>query len=197
MLPRLMRRIMPSDTGPKIAAPRRRNAAETKAKIVEAAQQVFSVKGYAQAQLREIAAQAGTAVSLIPQHFGSKAELFEMALVEAMRTNSAMDAPRSELGCAMIDYVLGEGNNRLPAMVILSIGDPVSQDITTRILREKILTQLAQRLGGDDARERAVEITMLATGFLIYTQQLPVGDIGDRTKYKFSALLQSIVDGTG
>ena len=188
---------MPSDTRPKIDGTRRRNAVETKARIVEAAQQIFSAKGYAQAQLREIAAHAGIAVSLIPQYFGSKAELFELALIAAMRANKAMDAPRRELGRAMIDYVLGEGDIHLPAMVILSIGDPVSQEITTRILREQILTQLAERLGPPNARERAVQITMLATGFLIYTQQLPVGDIGERTRSKFSVLLQSIVDGNG
>lgn len=185
---------MSSDPQPRLTEPRRRNAVETKARIICAAQQLFAAKGFAQAQLREIAALAGIAVSLIPQHFGSKAELFEVALIEAMRTNRALDAPVTALGRAMIDYVMGENDNQLPAMVILSIGDPVSQDITSRVLREQIIPQLAQRLGGPDARERAVEITMLATGFLVYTRQLPVGDVAERTKRKFASILQAIVD---
>jgi AcrR family transcriptional regulator len=169
---------------------------ETKARILDAAQQLFAAKGYAQAQLREIAALAGVAVSLIPQHFGSKSGLFELALIEAMKANRVLDAPTSDLGRALIDYVLDDGDIRLPAMVILSIGDPVSQEITTRVLRDQIVMQLAARLGPPDARDRAVEITMLATGFLIYTRQLPIGHVAERTRRKFATILQAIIDET-
>ncbi len=179
---------------PRNARSRPRNAVETKARILDAAQQLFSAKGYAQGQLREIAELADVAVSLIPQHFGSKADLFELALIEAMKANRVLDAPTPELGRALIDYVLDDGDIRLPAMVILSIGDPVSRNITERVLRDQIVVQLAARLGPPDARDRAIEITMLATGFLIYARQLPVGDIAGRTRQKIAAILQAIID---
>jgi len=185
---------MAAPNAPRENRARKRNSAETKARILAAAQQLFSSKGYAQAQLREIAAHADVAVSLIPEHFGSKAALFELALLEAMETNHVLDAPTSELGRAMIDHMLDDGDIRLPAMVILSIGDPVSQDITTRILRDRIVSQLAVRLGPPDGHARAMEITMIATGFMVYTRQLPVGAVAPATRERMAGILQAIVD---
>lgn len=175
-------------------APRRRNAAETKARIVEAAQRLFAAHGYAQAGMREIAADAGVAVSLLVRHFGSKAELFEAAMIEAMKANPVLDGPKRDWGRAMIDYTLNDGDVRLPAMVVLSTGDPEAREITARVMREQLLTELAERLGPPDARARALEITMLSTGFLIYGRQLPVGEVSMRTRRKFAELLQAIID---
>jgi AcrR family transcriptional regulator len=175
-------------------APRRRNAAETKARIVASAQKLFAAHGYAQAGMREIAGDAGVAVSLLVRHFGSKAELFEMAMIEAMKASPVLDGPQSEWGRAMIDYTLGEGDVRLPAMVVLSTGDPEAREITARVMRERIISELAERLGPPDARARAMEMTMLSTGFLIYARQLPVGEVAERTRRKLAELLQAIVD---
>jgi AcrR family transcriptional regulator len=175
----------------------RRNAAETKARIIEAAQQLFAAHGYAQAGLREIATHAGVAVSLLPQHFGSKAELFEAALIEALKSNPVLNGPREQWGRAMIEYALNDGDIRLPAMVVLSTGDADAREITGRVMREHILTELAERLGPPDARARALEITMLTTGFLIYGRQLPVGEVSARTREGFARQVQSIVDEDG
>lgn len=173
---------------------KRRNAPETKARIIASAQELFAAHGYAQAGIREIANHAGVAVSLVPQHFGSKAELFETAMLEAMAASTALDGPRERLGQRLIDVALNEADVRLPAMVILSTGDPDAREITARVTREQIITNLAALLGQPDARERALEITMLCTGFLIYARQLPVGEVSERTKTRFAGLLQAIID---
>lgn len=173
---------------------KRRNAPETKARIIESAQQLFAAHGYAQAGIREIATHAGVAVSLVPQHFGSKAELFEAALLEAMAASRALDVPDDQLGRHLVDLVLNGGDMRLPAMVVLSTGDPDAREITARVTRDRIIADLAERLGPPDGRDRAMEITMLCTGFLIYARQLPVGEISERTQSKFAGWLQAIVD---
>ena len=172
----------------------RRNALETKAKIVATAQRLFASAGFAQTRLRDIADGAGVAVSLLPQHFGSKADLFEEALCEAMKASHAMDAPTRELGRVMIDYLAGSGDITIPAMIIRSIGDPVAHEITTRLLRGWIIPSLAQRLGPPHAQERAIEIAMLATGFLIYVRQISAGEVSERTKTNFAQMLQTIMD---
>jgi AcrR family transcriptional regulator len=134
------------------------------------------------------------AVSLVPQHFGSKAELFETALTEAMANSTALDGPRERLGRRLVDLALNDADVRLPAMVILSTGDPDAREITARVTREHIVTSLAARLGPPDARDRALEITMLSTGFLIYARQLPIGEVSERTKTRVAELLQAIID---
>jgi AcrR family transcriptional regulator len=175
---------------------RRRDRNRTKMRIIEAAKDLFAAQGYAQAGLREIAAQAGVAVSLLPQHFGSKADLFEAALLDAMVDSTILEVPRKRWGAAMIDYMSGDGEVRLPAMVILSTGDAEAREISARVIRERIIPELAGRLGPPDALSRAMRITMLSTGFLIYGRQLPIGPVDKHTKDHFAQLIQTIVDGS-
>jgi AcrR family transcriptional regulator len=175
---------------------RRRDTNRTKMRILEAAKDLFAAQGYAQAGLREIAAQAGVAVSLLPQHFGSKADLFEAALLDAMAESTILEVPQKKWGAAMIDYMSGAGEVRLPAMVILSTGDAEARKITARVIRERIIPQLAGRLGRADALSRAMRITMLSTGFLIYGRQLPIGPVDKQTRAYFAQLIQALVDGS-
>src|SRR5580698_4288191 len=114
---------MPRRPAPNEIPIRRRDRDRTKMRIIEAAKDLFAAQGYSQAGLREIAAQAGVAVSLLPQHFGSKADLFEAALNDAMGDFTILELPKENWGTAMIDYMGGDGEIRLPAMVILSTGD--------------------------------------------------------------------------
>jgi AcrR family transcriptional regulator len=54
---------------------RRLPAAERRARIAEAATQVFAERGYADSSMAEIAARAGVVASVIYDHYGSKREL--------------------------------------------------------------------------------------------------------------------------
>jgi AcrR family transcriptional regulator len=173
---------------------RRRNLAKTKEKIVGAAEQLFATQGYTHTGLREIAERAGVAVSLLPQHFGSKAELFEAALSEAMRNNDVLEVADADIARSLIEHGLNDDDISLPAMIILSIGDPDASEIAGRVLRDEIVTKLAKRLGPPDARARAMEMIMLSTGFLIYGRQLPAGPVSARTKRNIVRALQAIVD---
>jgi AcrR family transcriptional regulator len=66
-----------------IAAParRRRSGEEVRALILAAARAAFAEHGFAGATTREIANRAGTTEVLIFRHFGSKAALFEAAIL--------------------------------------------------------------------------------------------------------------------
>jgi hypothetical protein len=106
-----------------------------------------------------------------------------------------LEIAKKNWGVAMIDYMSGAGEIRLPAMVILSTGDPVAREITARVTRERIIPGLAERLGPPDALARALRITMLTTGFLIDGRQLPIGAVDKHSKDYFAQLIQAIVDG--
>lgn len=60
----------------------RRKGAEIRALIVDAARDLFAVQGYHKTTTREIAAAANVSERLIYFHYGSKANLFELAVVE-------------------------------------------------------------------------------------------------------------------
>lgn len=66
----------------------RRRAPETAARILDAAESLFSVRGYHGVSLRDIAADAGVQVALTHYHFGSKEDLFR-AVIERRADENA------------------------------------------------------------------------------------------------------------
>jgi len=63
-----------------------RSGIETKKKIVDAAGEIFSSKGYAAANMREIAQAAGTSVGGLYLYFKNKEELYK-SLISEKRSN--------------------------------------------------------------------------------------------------------------
>lgn len=59
----------------------RRPSAEVRQLILDAAERVFTVKGYTGANTDEIAAEAGVARSVLYRHFETKADLFHAAVL--------------------------------------------------------------------------------------------------------------------
>lgn len=180
-------------------APKRRNAPQTKARILAAAQQAFSELGYSQAGIRDIAAIAGISSPLLLRYFGSKAGLFEAALTEATRLERIFEQGRDGFGEHLTHLLLDvDLDIKAPAMVALSTGDADAREIATRVTDEHVVAPLAQWLGPPEARARAVEIVMLCTGFVMYTRQLPLTPAAkgiDKKLAKWLArTLQTIVD---
>src|SRR6185312_9822540 len=73
---------------------RPRNAEETRAALLAAARLRFARDGYEATNLRDIAADAGVNVALIPRYFGSKEGLFQAAVAfDRSRLVQAMQGP--------------------------------------------------------------------------------------------------------
>jgi AcrR family transcriptional regulator len=64
-----------------VRSPRRRPTEEVRARILEAARQLFVAEGYRATTTKEIALKAGVVEKLIFSNFGSKAKLFEATLL--------------------------------------------------------------------------------------------------------------------
>jgi AcrR family transcriptional regulator len=60
---------------------RRRSSEEVHELLLSAALQVFAARGYAHSSTREIAEAAGVSEALLFRNFGTKAKLFELAIV--------------------------------------------------------------------------------------------------------------------
>lgn len=74
----------PTRTSGTDAKRRRLSAGERRAQIIETARGVFLAKGMAGARTRDIAQVAGVNEALLYQHFASKEELFEEAVVKPL-----------------------------------------------------------------------------------------------------------------
>ncbi|TAL01332.1 MAG: TetR/AcrR family transcriptional regulator [Rhodospirillaceae bacterium] len=178
---------------------KRRNAPKTKAKILAAAQQAFADLGYSQAGIRDIAAIAGVSSTLLLRYYGSKAGLFEAALIEAMRTDALFEKGRDKFGEHVTGLLLDPNLDiKPPAIISLSTGDADAREITTRVTDQHAVAPLAKWLGPPDSRARAMEIVILCTGFVIYTRQLPLmpapKGVDNKLAKWLAQTLQAIVD---
>src|SRR5690242_3532128 len=78
---------------------RRRDAAQTRAALLDAARCRFARDGYAATTVRDIADDAGVNVALISRYFSSKEGLFEQCLT------SAIDELRQVTGDVPLDRI--------------------------------------------------------------------------------------------
>lgn len=103
------------------AKPDRRRAPETVNRILDAAEMLFSWKGFYGVSLRDIASEAGVKLALTHYHFGSKENLFgaiierraadhvariETALAEALKTEGTKREKREAILRALIATIV-------------------------------------------------------------------------------------------
>jgi len=182
-----------------IKPPRKRDAQATKARILDAAQEVFARTSFSDAGIREIAALAEVSTTLLLQYFGSKAGLYEAALNAAMPLGTVLSQPREAFGTALATALLKPGLAiRPPLMMALAAGDGEAAAIAARVMEQNSIAPLAKWLGPPHGRARALEIAALATGLVTYTKHLPLQantrrDVKHMAEW-FAAAVQRIVD---
>lgn len=157
--------------------PHRRSSAETKARILEAAKEAFSTRGYAHSVLSEIAESADVTSPLVIRYFGSKEALFEEAFSECIDMMPFLASEPQHFGKNAM-ALLTESHLptvRSSAMLGHSIGDPQTREIAIRLLKERVIARVADRLGGDPHAYARAEITiMLAVGYTTLRILTPV-----------------------
>jgi AcrR family transcriptional regulator len=174
--------------------PRRRNAAETKDRIVAAAQRRFAESGYAQSGLREIAAEAGVTSSLLVRYFGSKAGLFEAALIETIVDHSVFTRDKDHFGDVMSRLSTDQSSIDITVMLVLALADPEARTVALRVARQHMIAPLAQWLGPPHADARAENMFALLTGWAIQSQGIGGSVAAPQSLRWLATTLQAIVD---
>jgi AcrR family transcriptional regulator len=160
---------------------KQRDAERTKRALAHAAAELFSIHGYSQVGVRDIAAKADVDFTLVRRYFGSKQGIFSAALDEAVPADLFTRFATMPSG-----EVLTEAFTRNPAeharalpMLLLSTGDADAREIALDAFRTKIAVPLTEILGGDsDAARRALCILAVATGFFTFHRLLPIEPMG-------------------
>jgi len=174
---------------------RRRDPVRTKARILAAAVETFTELGYSQAGLRDIAARAEVASSLPVRYFGTKAALFEAALVETVRTNSVFTWKKDAFGTTMIRLIRERSSVAITAMLMMALADPESRDVALRVWREHMIAPLAEWLGPPDPEGRAGMLFALMSGLTFQVHGLASGEISADAEHWAARTLQALVDG--
>lgn len=156
---------------------RLRDAARTRAAILQAAQALFAHQGYAATGIRDVAAQAGVNWSLVRRYFGSKEGLLRAALEELLQVGALVAGERSEFGARVARLFFETQSIPSPvAMMMMAGADPEARDLCRQMFRERINEPLAAWLGGSDGAARALRLNMLWTGYYSVRQLLLFGE---------------------
>ncbi|MGW1004194.1 TetR/AcrR family transcriptional regulator [Streptomyces sp. NPDC002520] len=145
--------------------PPRTESADTRDRILAAAREEFSERGYEKTSVRGIAKAAGVDSALVHHYFGTKEQVFEAAISVAFAP--ALDAPRAvaegpvdAVGERLTRFVFGVWENpttRAPVLAILR--SAVNNETAAAVFRRLIATQLLRRLAAQmdlpDAELRA------------------------------------------
>ncbi len=155
------------------AAPERAvEMSPAKQKIITAAQQIFSTVGYSEAGIRKIADLVGLSPTILFRHFGTKAGLFEAALIDAMGPPRP-PVSRDKFGEHVANLLADPNQVNCPhAMTILATGNEEAREIAIRVLKEYAVDPMLEWLGSDHRESRAREIMALCAGFALYNVQL-------------------------
>ena len=156
------------------AAPRRRgrpsrtDSADTPAardRILAAAREEFSERGYDKASVRGIAKAAGVDSALVHHYFGTKEQVFEAAITlsfgPAMQAPQAVEeGPLDGVGERLTRFIFGVWENpatRTPLLAIVrsAVNNDAAAAVFRRIIATQVLRRIAGRLEVPDAELRA------------------------------------------
>ena len=123
---------------------RPRNAAQTRADILEAARRMFAAEGYERTTLRAIAADVGVDAALVIRYFGSKQDLFATATEFTIELPDLTDADPDDIAAMLLPryFAVWEEDHSFMALLQVAMTSRVAADI----LNETLATHVAPSL---------------------------------------------------
>ncbi|MGW3914023.1 TetR/AcrR family transcriptional regulator [Streptomyces sp. NPDC005070] len=126
----------------------------TRDRILEAAREEFSERGYEKTSIRGIAKSAGVDPALVHHYFGTKEQVFEAAIEVAVAPaldapEKIVDGPLDGVGERLTRFVLGIWENptsRTPLLAI--VRSAVNNDTAAAVFRRLVAAQLLRRIAG-------------------------------------------------
>lgn len=179
-----------------------RNAAITRAAILDSARKRFAREGYDGASLRDIAADAGVDAALISRYLGSKDELFREVLDLACEPNLELfsgdpDTFGMRMAVMLIDDKQDDAKLELFLIMLLSASSPKAAEMVRSTGREKFFKFFETWLGGPDVMVRTRLASSLMMGMSltrVIDGEFEVDDAArDRLRNRLAAVIQLAV----
>ncbi|MFF6984188.1 TetR family transcriptional regulator [Streptomyces sp. NPDC008343] len=145
--------------------PPRTESADTRDRILSAAREEFSERGYEKTSVRGIAKAAGVDSALVHHYFGTKEQVFEasveVAFAPAFKVRDLVfQGPLDDVGERMTRFIFGLWENPVSRKPLLAIvRSAVNTEAAAAVFRRLVSAQLMRRLAGEldapDAELRA------------------------------------------
>ncbi len=189
--------------------PRKRDAAATRAAILQSARRAFAAHGYDGAGVREIAADAGVTAMLVNRYFGSKEQLFSEVIDDAMSGATIiregmpnLSGLGQYLAAGVLETTRPDATPLDGSLMMVRSGattNPRVIEIGRKQIEKRHLRTLTAALKGDNAAERAALILSLIAGVQIMRQMIgltPLAKASPATLQKVLApVIQQLADG--
>jgi AcrR family transcriptional regulator len=159
---------------------RQRNAAATRAAILQSARKAFARAGYAGAGVREIASGAGVTAMLVNRYFGSKEQLFAEAVAESMAATSVLGPEIAKSGrsgeaiaAALVAITRARATPLEGFQIMLrSASSERAAKIGRVLIEQHHQKRIAAALDGDLAAQRAGVLLALVAGLQLMRQMV-------------------------
>ncbi|MGW6259227.1 TetR/AcrR family transcriptional regulator [Streptomyces sp. NPDC055085] len=137
----------------------------TRDRILDAAREEFSERGYEKTSVRGIAKAAGVDSALVHHYFGTKEQVFEAAVEGAMAPalgapDMIVEGPLGDVGERLTRFFFGVWENptsRTPLLAIVrsAVNNDTAAGVFRRLVAAQLLRRIAARLDTPDAELRA------------------------------------------
>ncbi|MEU2916084.1 TetR/AcrR family transcriptional regulator [Streptomyces massasporeus] len=185
--------------------PPRTESADTRDRILTAARDEFSERGYEKTSVRGIAKSAGVDPALVHHYFGTKEQVFEAAITlsfgPALQAPKAIEeGPLDGVGERLARFFFGIWENpatRAPLLAIVrsALTNDTAAAVFRRIIATQVLRRIAVRLELPDAELRAELAAAQLVGTAILRYVLKIEPLASADPEQVIARLAPVVQG--
>ncbi|MEW2165441.1 TetR family transcriptional regulator [Streptomyces sp. NPDC007084] len=144
----------------------------TRDRILDAAREEFSARGYEKTSVRGIAKAAGVDSALVHHYFGTKEQVFEAAVEGAMAPalgapETIVDGPLDGVGERLTRFFFGVWENptsRTPLLAIVrsAVNNDTAAAVFRRLVAAQLMRRIAARLDALDAPDAELRAELAA-----------------------------------
>ncbi|MEU8958674.1 TetR family transcriptional regulator [Streptomyces sp. NPDC048518] len=177
----------------------------TRDRILGAAREEFSERGYEKASVRGIAKAAGVDPALVHHYFGTKEQVFEaavtVAFAPALEAPAAIeDGPLDGVGERLTRFILGVWENpatRAPLLAIVrsAMNNETAAAVFRRLVAAQLLSRIAGRLDLPDAELRAELAAAQLVGIAMLRYVIKVEPLASADVEQLVARVAPVVQG--
>ncbi|MET7614271.1 TetR family transcriptional regulator [Streptomyces seoulensis] len=196
---------MTEPTARRRGRPPRAESGDTRDRILGAAREEFSERGYEKTSVRGIAKAAGVDSALVHHYFGTKEQVFEAAVAVAFAPalaapDAIAEGPLDSVGERLTRFVLGVWENpatRTPLLAIVrsAVNNDTAAAVFRRLIAAQLLRRIAARLEVPDAELRVELAAAQLVGTAMLRYVIKVEPLASADLERIVARLAPVVQG--
>ncbi|WP_329455040.1 TetR/AcrR family transcriptional regulator [Streptomyces sp. NBC_01497] len=198
-------RAAPAADGPSAAeppapgrgAPRRRDAAASRERLLRAAGELFGERGYDRTTARDIGDLAGVDPAMIARYFGGKAQLFVAVLRAESHAETFADLFDADRLAGLISRFDRQGPGPVAQVAVRPYDDAAAHEAAAAELERRIVGPLRDRFvqeGDDQAELRAELLTAAFVGVVLARRTGTLGHLAAAEPDALLPLVRRLLD---